>query len=1249
MNIVNTANAFDLKCLSLNVRGLNKSIKRRTIFRWLHKQNHQVIFLQESYCSKDLAPVWENEWGGKAFFSHGTNHSKGVITLINPSLNFKVEKVIPDKQGRFIILKLSLEENVIVLVNIYAPNDVAQQVAFFKSLNQQLEEFAQDTIVIGGDFNCALTSNDKRGGKPVSKKSAVIQEINTLCDLYNLSDIWRNLNKEKQCYTWRTKSFKIQCRLDFFLVSRGLIRLAKKCDIVHAPESDHSAVSLVLQSDHLNQKRGPGFWKFNTALLKDEAYITALKINIPIFKEKYNETHDLGLKWDLIKMEIRGFTIKYSKRKAKKYRDEEKLLNKKINDLQARAENNPHNRHIILELQSARSRLKKIMLTKTKGAITRSKVRWHEEGERNTKYFFSLEKRHHDVKTVSKLKVGENYYIEDQFEILEEEKKFYESLYRSTNINPKNFKNSPFFNPENVTALSEEEKKSCEGLVNEEECMNALKDFNNNKTPGTDGLPAEFYRFFWPDICHDLLASYNFASQHGMLSISQRRGIISLIPKKSKDKTILENLRPISLLNVDYKILTKVIAKRIEKVLPTLINPGQTGYVKGRYIGENVRLIYDLIHYTDKLNQKGINIFLDFKKAFDSIEWNYLLEALQLFNFGHDIQNWIKIFYNNVTSCVLNNGHASNFFSLQWGVRQGCPLSGILFVLGIELLSRSIKNDPTIRGMRVNKHELKISQYADDTTVFVRDLDSVTSLLRVLNDFKEYSGLEINTAKMEAMWLGEWKDRTDEPFGFKWPKEPINALGIFFSYNQECANRLNFGEKILNLEKTLNTWQRRNLTLYGKINIVKTLGISKLIYSASVLPVPDHYIQEINKLIFNFIWAGKPPKIKRNTIIGEKKDGGLKMCDFKIMEKALKITWVNRIQDESQAPWKIIPNQLLHKHGSLAFLTNCNFAASMLDLDDKLPTFYKKMLDYWSEFKIATGIDSKTNPNNEIVWNNRKILVGKKPVFYQNWYDAGITKISDILNQNQDFLKWHDFALKFNLNVPFTTYHGLVNAIPKHWKACLKNPAPIVTNNTTVNTLRTSSIYSSLLNNIFVPPTAETKILRHGFTEKNIQKVYLMPFAVTNDVKIIMFQYKVIHNVLPTHATLNRDGTSESPICNLCNAEEQTLHHLLINCTLTVDFWILFQEWWYQKTKETITLSISHILYGWHDRTKHWQVLNYCLLIAKYCIFCTSLRGDVLDFKNFLLVIPGKLEILKEIATAKKALPKFHRTWAFLL
>ena len=240
--------------------------------------------------------------------------------------------------------------------------------------------------------------------------------------------------------------------------------------------------------------------------------------------------------------------------------------------------------------------------------------------------------------------------------------------------------------------------------------------------------------------------------------------------------------------------------------------------------------------------------------------------------------------------------------------------------------------------------------------------------------------------------------------------------------------------------------------------------------------------------------------------------------------------------------------------------------------------------------------------------------------------------------------------MKFNLNVPFTTYYGLVNAIPKYWKANLSNPIPNVAHDTTVNSLRTNSIYSSLLNTVFVPPTAKTKILCHGFTENTIKKVYLMSFKVTNEVKIIMFQYKVIHNVLPTRATLNRDGISESPLCCLCNTEEQTLHHLLINCTLILDFWILFQDWWHQKTNQTITLSTSHIpLAGMIGQSISKSILNHCLLIAKYRIFCKSRRGDILDFQNFLLFITAKLEILKEIAPAKKELPNFIARELFTL
>ena len=122
---------------------------------------------------------------------------------------------------------------------------------------------------------------------------------------------------------------------------------------------------------------------------------------------------------------------------------------------------------------------------------------------------------------------------------------------------------------------------------------------------------------------------------------------------------------------------------------------------------------------------------------------------------------------------------------------------------------------------------------------------------------------KLTLQKQKECGLASWKSNTAEaPFGFRWPRDPIKALGIFFSYDSKKANELNFVEKIRNLEKTLNSWKRRNLTLYGKVNIVKTLGLSKLIYSASVLVIPEQLINEINSIILNFIWDGKPAKIK---------------------------------------------------------------------------------------------------------------------------------------------------------------------------------------------------------------------------------------------------------------------------------------------------------------------------------------------------------------------------------------------------
>jgi len=171
------------------------------------------------------------------------------------------------------------------------------------------------------------------------------------------------------------------------------MNLTNKCTIAVAPERDHSAIFIHFKSAELKQKKGPGFWKFNQSLLHHETYVSLLRVELENFKQKYIDVEDLNVRWDLIKMEIRGFKVKYSKNKSRERKSTETILQNRIIDLFKRAEADATNKHIICEIQSIRLRLKKIMQYKTKGAILRSKVRWYEDGERNTRTYKIMTKR----------------------------------------------------------------------------------------------------------------------------------------------------------------------------------------------------------------------------------------------------------------------------------------------------------------------------------------------------------------------------------------------------------------------------------------------------------------------------------------------------------------------------------------------------------------------------------------------------------------------------------------------------------------------------------------------------------------------------------------------------------------------------------------------------------------------------------------------------------------------------------------
>jgi len=190
---------------------------------------------------------------------------------------------------------------------------------------------------------------------------------------------------------------------------------------------------------------------------------------------------------------------------------------------------------------------------------------------------------------------------------------------------------------------------------------------------GNDGLPIDFYKTFWNFLGDPLVECFNASSVQGEMSPSQRQAVITLIKKKDQDCCDLQNWRPISLLNVDTKITSKVIAERMKSLLPKLIHYNQSGYIPGRNISENIRLILGIMDYTSAKKLPGILLFIDFEKAFDSLEWTFLEKCLNEFGFGPDFIRWINIFYKDIQSCIINNGLCSHYLRIERGVRQGDP------------------------------------------------------------------------------------------------------------------------------------------------------------------------------------------------------------------------------------------------------------------------------------------------------------------------------------------------------------------------------------------------------------------------------------------------------------------------------------------------------------------------------------------------------------------------------------------------
>ena len=1261
----------ELNIRALNVNGIQCKKKRDLVFFELTKYSNSIILLQETHTSTHDEKQYKNKWGPNTYFSHGTTKSKGVCTIIPKNFRGKSELVFADNEGRILIVKITIENTEYIICNLYAPisSMEREQIDTLNKLNTELADFRTDNVIIGGDWNVFL---DNFLDKKTKSKSTNIcpnhkyrETLKTFLNEIELSDCWRLAHPNKRQFTCRSgkKGEGVtQTRIDMIVAKDSLLNSLVKAKIEPGFMSDHNYTTITLI---LNKtRRGRGQWKFNNNLLKDHDYVQKIKNLLKKEIDENKHYEDKGYLWDYLKMRIRSETMSYSGMKHKLKKQELKTLTDEISRLDKEYMDNPSD-NIYQQLDTAKKELENVNKEQLAGTVFRSKCEWAEHGEKNSKFFLNLEKYNYTNKNITHLEIDidedTTKQITDEKEILDEIKNYYERLYSSNTTNHAKMENIM----EGIPKLTEDQKQITKGLITYDECLKSLKSMKNGKTPGLDGISADFYKFFWIDISDIVLDSINYAFIKNEMSTDQRMGLISLSPKKKKIKTALKNWRPITLLSVDYKLLAKALALRLKKILPEYIDESQFGYIKDRYIGENIRCVIDLNTFCEKEKINAYAIQIDFEKAFDSVNWDFMLFSLEKMNFDTEFIKWVKILYKNTTSCVANNGHKTESFNLRRGVHQGCPLSALLFIILVQVLQFMLYKNKNISGITVGDKEIKILQMADDTTIFTTNLEDIPKILKVLKNFFDISGLKTNVDKTVAYKLGKTQnlDFPNNYLGLKWSSDPFNLLGITIAENESTTIKENFSDRIQGIELLTRIWCGRNLSLKGKLAIINSLLIPKLIYPCTLLDVPDETIQQVTNIIKNFFWNWKRPKIKLDVLIRSIEKGGIKYPCFDCKIKSWKTLWAIRaLKFEDKNPlWIKVVDALLPTGITLCYLLRCKPNKKILDkFCPELPKFYKNIILNWSEICDSPNTLTIETIKQECIWLNKNITLNNQPLYNQNALTRHLWYVTDFLDNNNIFQNHVDINRLHGTRCTFLDTLQIRLTLPRLWKLILQGEAPENTIDQLLYTklhrfqkLKSKDIYNIIMvrqHDSTTPPNTQTYWQnRYTLDTEQMQIIYKLPYKVTRRTTLQAMQYKILHKIVNCNYWLHKLTIKDSPKCRFCQ-DDETIEHFFYGCTITKDFWYAFQTWWNLNTLDNIPIIFEKdILLGYIREGYILNVFNCCILIAKSMIYQQKNIDKQPDIYIFHCELKNFLEIETQISLNNNKLNSFEKEWGEIL
>ncbi len=951
-------------------------------------------------------------------------------------------------------------------------------------------------------------------------------------------------------------------------------------------KSDHALLecSISVKQDII---RGPGLPRVDTKVLENVDTLRELKVKLSLIIDNIPVSWDPHKTWEYIKVMIRSIAWEILSKARKNDNLDEEALVAQVNTLQKyKCDLVNESLSCDVKLQEIDScikdlnhELQEIWVNKSKKLAARAKVKWFNEGEKSNKYFLNIIKKRQSETLLSELNHGD-IKANGQDKVQKLVVDFYSELYNARTDLSNDY--DSFF-PSGTPKLGESDRANLDGKITLDELQETIKSCGES-APGPDGIPYKFYEHLWELIGPAALRAWEYSHEIGHLPDSQRRSTITLLPKEGKDISQIGNWRPITLSNCDLKIFTKTIANRVSKVLDKIILPTQTAYIPGRIVHENLRMFEFYRKYCYENNVDAILMSLDAKKAFDSVDHDYMFNTLRFYGFSEEFIKTVKLLYKDIEADILVNGHRTVLIKIRRCVKQGDAFSCALFIICIDPLLRNIEANRKIEAIEVvtplslKAINPKTGAFADDVGTLVKaNSASINEVFVEYRKFSKFSGIELNESKTEILKLGN-----NDPFvaqtiaisngvnSFEVKTlESIKICGITFSNNTDLAYEQNILTKVAKLENKLLAWQFRGLSLGGKILVAKTFGISQLIYSLQACKIRDQDIKKAESFLFKILWTKNmggnkaPDRIKRSVMKRDYDQGGLKVVDIESLDKALKLKQFMKA-DLSKHPIRDIQQYLIESlnYDNLFNQDYCRFT----NLEPIVNSAQHTLNELSLKLRASVDNDLRINKIPSSVKIDLVAAIDVKEYLDRNKQDLLACFFKPLFRSGIENLKQLVMEFTYPRSDNFTRLTSFViKAFPNGWVKLVQdnitcNPEIILKDNIMLDDSKSCKSYKCTVAMIKKRLLKVESIEAFPYEIKLgiIKHEGLNPFTVARKVNystnLKIFKFRLLHMDVFTKERMFKFKMTENDNCDFCGIKE-TVKHVLWDCARARGVW----------------------------------------------------------------------------------------------